>query len=359
MADLKGAHIFSAGTWNDLTFSEADLDQIVAAFDALQSAGRVPLKFGHNDEQPITDGQPALGWVSRVWRDGKKLLADFTGVPSVVFQAIKDRLYQFVSIELLRNAEREGVKYPAVLDAVALLGADPPAVTNLDSLSALAMSRKGAELSFQARVAFTQGKISFNQSTGVSPNMDKAELDAAVQAALQPLTGQLNELRQNFSKAQDANKALSDENAKLKADLEARNKKERDEKVAANKDRFTKTVEKAVRAEAITPAQRDKLVAKFTKDEDTILAIDFEDLELMCKTKAGPANQRQGFTRNEEGGELREQAVTVKDEVMKEVYRRKAAGDTRDIYTMVPAVMRENPHLAREVKAHFIDAEAV
>lgn len=353
MAEIKGAHIFSVGTWNGIHITEQTLDEIVQAFKELNAAGRVPLKFGHNDEQPITDGQPALGWVTRVWREGKRLLADFSDVPTTVFQAIKKKLYQFVSIELLRDAERDGVKYPSVLDAVALLGAEAPAVTNLDSLSALAMSRKEASLRFQARVAFTQqGKIQFSQPTGDDPEMD----EKAIEAALAPMKAQLEALQQNFSKVSDANKSLSDENAKLKADIEARNKADREARINANKARFTKTVEDAVRATNITPATRDKLVQKYTKDEETILAIDFDVVEMLCKGD-GSVNKdtkRQGFTRGADGSDLPEPAQQAKDEVMKQVFARKATNPNADPYTLVPEILRQNPHLAREIKAHFI-----
>src|SRR5690606_25974082 len=100
MPELRDREIFAVGKWNGLEFTEADLDDIVANFDRLKDIHKVPLKFGHNDEQPITDGQPAIGWVSRVYRKGKKLLADFSDVPSVVVEAIKKKLYRTVSVEL-------------------------------------------------------------------------------------------------------------------------------------------------------------------------------------------------------------------------------------------------------------------
>ena len=66
MSELKGQEVFAAGIWNGTQFSEADLDAMVQSFEALGLAGRVPLKFGHDSPKP--DGQPSLGWVSRVWR---------------------------------------------------------------------------------------------------------------------------------------------------------------------------------------------------------------------------------------------------------------------------------------------------
>ncbi len=127
MATLQGVEIFQSGIWNGRQFGEGDLDGIVKSFDVLGLGGRIPLKLGHNAEHPLTDGQPALGWVERIWREGKTLMADFRDVPSVIYDAIKRGLYKFVSVELLRDVQADTRTIPLVLDAVALLGSDVPA----------------------------------------------------------------------------------------------------------------------------------------------------------------------------------------------------------------------------------------
>jgi hypothetical protein len=153
MPDLKGREIFAIGKWNNMTFSENDLDDIVENFERLNSIHRVPLKFGHNKEQQVTDGQPAIGWVSKVFRQGGKLYADFTDMPKSVFEAIKNKLYRTVSVELLFDVDHDGNRYDHVLDAVALLGADHPAVNTLADLDALLASRAtfsgGQRMSFE------------------------------------------------------------------------------------------------------------------------------------------------------------------------------------------------------------------
>ena len=152
--ELKGAEIFQSGEWNARTFTEADLDGIVSSFEALGLSGRIPLKFGHNGTD-ARDGAPALGWVSRVWREGQKLLADFTGIPRVVYDAIKAGLYKFVSVELLRDVQAGTRLIPWTLDAAALLGATPPAVGTLRDLQSLTMARRPA-LRFAERLTFSR-----------------------------------------------------------------------------------------------------------------------------------------------------------------------------------------------------------
>src|ERR1700740_262316 len=102
--ELKNAEILAVGTWQgsvEVTFDESVLDGMVRAFTKLNQAGRVPLKLGHNTEQSVTDGQPALGWGQRIWRDGQKLLADFSDMPTAIYEAIRKGLYKFISSEVL------------------------------------------------------------------------------------------------------------------------------------------------------------------------------------------------------------------------------------------------------------------
>ena len=111
MPDLKNREIFAIGKWNGMDFDESDLDDIVENFNRLNEIHRVPLKFGHNKEQAITDGQPAIGWVSSVMHQNGKLFADFTDLPRTVFEAIKKKMYRTVSVELLFDVDHNGNRY--------------------------------------------------------------------------------------------------------------------------------------------------------------------------------------------------------------------------------------------------------
>jgi hypothetical protein len=156
--DLHNVVIFTTGVHNQRRFTIADLDAIEASFDALRQSGRVPLKFGHgedDDDQPFREGLPALGWVTRVARDGDRLVADFADIPQEVAQAIKAGRYKFTSVELLSDAtDAAGVTHPLVLDAVALLGADRPAVASVSDLQALTAARERPALRFARRLRF-------------------------------------------------------------------------------------------------------------------------------------------------------------------------------------------------------------
>lgn len=134
---LQSVPIFSAGTWNNDVYHEADLDAIVAAHG--QVGFKPPLKLGHDETQPLakSDSMPALGWVTNLRRVGKTLYADFTDLPKRVWEAITRKAYDRVSAEIYWDYVESGRKFPRVLKAVALLGAEIPAVTSLQALQSL------------------------------------------------------------------------------------------------------------------------------------------------------------------------------------------------------------------------------
>ncbi len=141
------AEIFSTGLWNGERFTRRDLHQIARNFRRLRRQLQPPLKFGHDEGQTLlgqSDGDPALGWVEQLWVRGDRLLARFAGVPRVVLEAIRAGRYRRVSAELYFNVRQGGRRLGKALKAVALLGADLPAVTNLNDLTAYLASAVAA-----------------------------------------------------------------------------------------------------------------------------------------------------------------------------------------------------------------------
>ena len=161
-ATLRDCEIFAAGEWNGLPFTEADLDKIVASFDALNLTGRVPLKMGHDGaDARSNDGAPALGWVDTVRRVGNKLLATISLTSEKLAEGIRAGAYKFVSVELLKNVQADTRQLPWVLDAIALLGATQPAVGTLKALSqSLAPMSRSGSLVFAERLSFSTHQVS-------------------------------------------------------------------------------------------------------------------------------------------------------------------------------------------------------
>lgn len=128
---LDRVEIFAVGEWNGLPFTSEDLDEMVRGFEAEQQSGRLPVKLGHT--APDTD--PARGWLSRVWREGDRLLARIEQVPQEIVDGIRSGAWRHVSVELLRDVHTAaGCSYRWLLDGLALLGSAKPAVGVLQPL---------------------------------------------------------------------------------------------------------------------------------------------------------------------------------------------------------------------------------
>lgn len=277
MARLEGAEIFASGTWNDKTFTDDDLDSIVRSFEFFNLSGAVPLKFGHNDEQPFTDGQPALGWVDRVWRDGSKLKADFRDVPTVVYDAIKGGRYKNVSIELLRDVIAGTRTVPLVLDAVALLGADLPAVGTLKDLQALTMSRlQGAE-----RLTFTQASL-FNISP-IGGHVKMADEDTKLREELQKLRDDNARIQRDLDASKSAASAATESYSKLQSETRAK-------EVTAKRKTIVDSLESAVRSKAMLPAARERFVRQFRveTDDEAVMRMPLTDVEQYIRENPNP-----------------------------------------------------------------------
>ncbi|MCM8808166.1 MAG: hypothetical protein NC926_09575, partial [Candidatus Omnitrophica bacterium] len=139
--EIKNKEIFAAGVWNGDKYTVEDLDNIVKAFYELKGRRDVPLKLGHDEKQELLqrDGYPAAGWLVELRREGKKLIGDFAKVPKKIAELIEKGAYRRVSAEIIWNYRdnETGKVYPKVLSAVALLGADIPAVSSISAWSSL------------------------------------------------------------------------------------------------------------------------------------------------------------------------------------------------------------------------------
>jgi hypothetical protein len=234
---IKGVEIFSAGEWNKDKYSVSDLHNMVQAFENLKDGFKPYLKLGHDNDQKLarSSGLPSIGWVERIYVQGQKLLADLEHIPEKVFKLIKSKAYRKVSCEVYWDLDVNGVKYPRVLGALALLGAETPGVGNLQDILGL----------------YTQ------KSDVVFKAFEKDDTFKTYEQNFQPDVG--NEMTQ-------------EEMEKLQAELEAQKKeyatlettKSDLEKLAAEKDKELDAL-RAEKAQALADAQAAK-IAKFTTE---------------------------------------------------------------------------------------------
>ncbi len=251
--DLE-VEILATGKWNGLNFERDDLELMAVAFEALKDNHQVPLKMGHNKKQPFTDGQPALGWVSAVFVKADKLVAKFTDVPKVVYEAMKQKLYKNVSAEVDLAVEYKGNYYPRVLSGVALLGADIPAVNTLSDLQAY----MGKGFSSQKRMVFTA--ISTKQNSKRSLTMSvEAELREEIKTLNEINNAQKIELTKLTEGAVLLERKIADGGAKFRI-LEAA---EITRKLGETRELMLSKLEGMVKDSKLTPAARDQYMKDF------------------------------------------------------------------------------------------------
>jgi len=191
---INRLEIFSAGTWTPgngeaVTFSESHLDQMVDAFSALAGTNIVKphLKLGHTEAQKWFGqkvGVPTLGWIDRIWREGRKLFADISHVPEALLEMIKGHRYHNVSAEVFPGGviEHEGKKFGPVLSAVAILGTEMPAVKDLAGLAS-------ALYADQFTANTTAAPIIFNQEATIGM-FTQEQVDSLIAAAVGKAVGE-------------------------------------------------------------------------------------------------------------------------------------------------------------------------
>jgi len=249
--------IFAIGQWNGMDFEKEDLNMMAAAFNSLKDVHKVPLKMGHNDEQPFTDGQPALGWVAEVWVDKTKLMAKFIDIPEVVFTAMQNKLYKHVSVELDMGVEHKGNYYSWVLSGVALLGADIPAVNTLADLTSF--MGKEEKLPFKKRVVFTATSIE---------TKDEEITMADESEDIKTLKAQLAASQASNEKLVTTNQALESNKIETKVKFAAIEAAEAHRKGVEERSLLEKRLNGMVQEKKIAPFTRTELLNGYDQAED-------------------------------------------------------------------------------------------
>ena len=333
--------ILRVGTWqgsgcpkDGCQFMHDDLHDMVTNFNALKGEHSVVLKRGHSTEV----GDIALGWVDLLWVEGDRLLGRFAAVPKIVREAIQKKLFRKVSIEAMRGATFAGKKLKGwVLDAVALLGADVPAVSGLKDLGTYLASRS---LEHGAMATFT---IDVNEEENTMDEETKKRLDA--------LDAKLSSSSDQIKTVTTENERLKAENVKLTKEATDRTTAERKIKIEANRTKVTGILEQAVKDKLILPAQREKFSKLLkTTDDEAMFIVVIEDVEGLIAASGkkvnfnredgrgkGNSDGSKDRVHEDAGEELHRIALGKIDENPKLQYQR-----------ALELAMQANPELARE-----------
>ena len=270
--DVLDVEIFSAGKPKGHVYSDVDIEEIVKGFSETKSELKPYLKLGHDyNKKDVSfssvSGMPAVGWVENLRKVGKKIVADFKQVPKKVYELIKAQAYKRVSSEIFWNIEVNGKKYNRLLKAVSLLGADTPAVGNLDDIIALYKSDSEVQ---EYQFDIENNKI---KEVNYQDNTKTKKKEEQRMAELDELKKENKKYQEDLKKSEDEKKVAEDK-AKVAEDEKKeaeKGKKVAEDELGKKKDAETKaeataTVEKLIADGHWYPADKDTLVAKFIAD---------------------------------------------------------------------------------------------
>lgn len=255
--DINSVEIFSVGKWNGDKYTESDLDILIKSFEETKDKLKPYLKLGHGKDQKLlkADELPAAGYISRVYKEGKKLLADFVNVPEKIYELIKRRAYSKQSAEIYQNIEVDGKKYPWALKAVALLGGETPAVHNLDEIMALGYSRDDL---FKTEAVFRRYDFDLLANKREVSNMDELEKLKKENESLESTIKTLSEENRILKENQEKIEKSIEEIRKFSEEQKKENLKLKEEKRFSD---IHSSVEKLVNDRKISPARAKKLEA--------------------------------------------------------------------------------------------------
>lgn len=135
---------FTAARGGRQTFTAEDLDEIVAAHEALVESGHFPTVYlGHNPpEGSELPEPPSVGRIATLKRVGDRLVSRLTDVPVLVAKLMKAKAYGTRSIEGMRTSISGSFKigdrtFRQVITGLALLGKSLPAVNGLADVEKL------------------------------------------------------------------------------------------------------------------------------------------------------------------------------------------------------------------------------
>jgi hypothetical protein len=237
---MIGEHTDCRG--NKRKFTENDLDAIISAFEkGVRSRNGVPLKLGHSEDQPLLEKAelPNAGIVSKLRKQGGKLIALIENVPKMIKEFIENKHFKTVSAGLLANFTDTVLKekFSLVLDHVALLGQTPPAIKGLKEFDAF----------------FVENVYMFSEENGkmVNVKIEKDDLNANDDSQKVAIPSEEDQIKQK-------EKDMSEERIK---ELEAQLKAAEAEKAQLNDKLGASEKEKAEYSENLKKIEADKVEA--------------------------------------------------------------------------------------------------
>lgn len=355
--------IFAVGTWNGDKYVLRDLEDMVEAFKILSAldlppavGGRPYLKLGHNNKQEkdgvaIKDGQPVIGKVIGLGiKDNKTLCAEIEIISDIVFRALKKGLYTSVSSEIYFNYKFNGKLYRRVLGAVALCGADMPAVETLEDLQKHFQSADNISGLFEKKVIYAlplAPKHNNEKGDDVMPETTD-RLEGALNKRIEQQEVEVKKLTSDLEAAKKSAGAIPVLQAEAKKYQDKIAKLQEDKQAAAEERAhadFKTLCETYVKSGAMTPAGRDILIGKNARhaySQDRGLQITLKTFSGFMEATAKILDTREYIAGA--GGKQEYPSVSEELDARAKTY---AGKNNIDYTTAVSTVIEADPGLAK------------
>jgi hypothetical protein len=269
---ILGLEIFAVGTHTDSggstnSFTDDDVDYMVNKF-AGGFPEFVPIKLGHTSDEfnrqvaaelglPASslngengegfDGVAALGQVTNLYQEGDKLVADLK-VPDEMANLFRDEYFRDVSCELSVDEQDRWI-----LDGLAMLGAERPAVDTLAGIAAAAVHKKREAVATR----------SFSQALPKKVNMSENS-DSKIDKILGLVSGD----KISLSELKDAGLKLGDETDKGAVKDAVRELQER----SGMLDSVVELLQQAIEITSSAAEEGDKIVEDDVASEPAVAA---------------------------------------------------------------------------------------
>ena len=295
----------------------------------------------------------SLQYIAFIVLNGDKSDTSSVGnVPDALVDLIKQGRYNSVSIEFLPRVQFQGNSFTNVLRAVALLGAELPAVKGLKELSANLMS----EFAFEFEDADPAETLEKELEMPNEANFTQEQVDALIETAVSKA---VDDAKASFSEKVEAQEAeiagLKEDNAKLaegKAAIEASMK----EYVSASEQKATEAlIDKAIDDGKILPAEKDKYMALAQVDQTVKFGEDETSVRSLLESILDGAAPKLDLSENMAGGEAKKDVEggameIIHDRTMKAI---EASEGKLDYATAYNQVLNADP----ELKAQYANLE--
>lgn len=272
---LDNVEILHVGTWNKRVYGEKEMDEAIAHF----KEGLIEPYINIAHDNSLTDqmkkvlGVFSFGWVDNLWRDGKKLLANFKQVPKMVAEWIESGALKQRSVEWWhRFTKQDGTKVRNVLEAVTFFGANGiPAVPNLSDVMDLYQSALSSKT--PGKGDGEKGVIFLEEDSGMAEvKIDSAELEKLKASAkktedLEKKLGTFAEKADKEKKAElaKAAKEKDDKIEKLEKDAKERDEKDAEKHKETLKAEGKAYIDKIVLEKKLSPEYQDDEIDRYVE----------------------------------------------------------------------------------------------